>query len=255
MPAEPEEDDPVILMYTGGTTGLPERGAPRPTSGDAERLPRRPDIGLSESRRFLFQSPMFHAAVVAGVVGIPASGGTSVSVPVVRSGIRDQHHRGPDDRHDHDGAGDDVHARAARFFLASSPALPSPARLRRFAYLRDPSPGWLEMFPDVDFHQGYGMTEAASVLTFLGPDEHRSVDDLLGAAGTPVFGVQLRITDSLGNEKACGESGEVCARGGNLMRGYWGNPGRPKRPCRMGGTTRAISAISIEAASFTSRTG
>ena len=80
------------------------------------------------------------------------------------------------------------------------------------------------MLPEVDFYQGYGMTEAASVLTFLGPDEHRAGGSLLGAAGAPVFGVELRIADSLGHELVRGQPGEVCARGGNLMRGYWGKP-------------------------------
>jgi long-chain acyl-CoA synthetase len=39
-----------------------------------------------------------------------------------------------------------------------------------------------------------------------------------------VIGVELQITDSLGNPLADGEAGEVCARGGNLMREYWNNP-------------------------------
>jgi long-chain acyl-CoA synthetase len=83
---------------------------------------------------------------------------------------------------------------------------------------------WIDMLPDTEFHQGYGMTEAASVLTFLGPAEHRRGAALLGAAGAPVFGVELRITDSLGNALPRGVAGEVCARGGNLMREYWGKP-------------------------------
>jgi long-chain acyl-CoA synthetase len=44
----------------------------------------------------------------------------------------------------------------------------------------------------------------------------------LAAAGAPVFGVELRIIDSQGHEMARGEAGEVCAHGGNLMSGYWG---------------------------------
>ena len=93
---------------------------------------------------------------------------------------------------------------------------------------------WLDLLPDVDFHQGYGMTEAASALTFLGPEEHRSGGDLLNSAGSPVFGVELRITDSLGNEVPHGESGEVCARGGNLMLSYWGKPEETEEVMRDG---------------------
>ena len=78
------------------------------------------------------------------------------------------------------------------------------------------------MLPDLDFYQGYGMTEAGSVLTMLGPDRHRADADMLGSAGAPVVGVELRITDSAGNEVERGEAGEVNARGGNFMRGYWG---------------------------------
>ena len=82
MPPEPEEDDPVILMYTGGTTGLP-KGALLDQRAEVLNVYHVGlEIGLPETRRFLFQAPMFHAAVVAGIVGIPASGATSVSIPI-----------------------------------------------------------------------------------------------------------------------------------------------------------------------------
>src|SRR5664280_1848997 len=83
---------------------------------------------------------------------------------------------------------------------------------------------WLEMLPGTDFIQGYGMTEAASVLAYLGPEEHRRGGNVATAAGRPVMGVELRITDSLDNALPRGEAGEVCARGGNLMREYWNEP-------------------------------
>jgi len=83
---------------------------------------------------------------------------------------------------------------------------------------------WMQMLPHTDFFQGYGMTEAASALTFLGPEYHRRGGKVLKSAGRPLVGVQLRITDSLGNDVPLGEAGEVRARGGNLMREYWGKP-------------------------------
>jgi long-chain acyl-CoA synthetase len=103
------------------------------------------------------------------------------------------------------------------------------ASLRQLVYGAAPiSPDvlarWLELLPEADFIQGYGMTEAASVLTFLAAADHRRPGEALTAAGRPVIGVELQITDSLGNPLADGEAGEVCARGGNLMREYWNNP-------------------------------
>src|SRR5699024_1898262 len=42
--------------------------------------------------------------------------------------------------------------------------------------------------------------------------------------GRPVFGVQIRICDPLGEELPDGEEGEVCVRSAYVMLGYWEDP-------------------------------
>src|SRR5262249_38052374 len=79
-PDEPEEDDPVILMHTGGTTGPPK----------GVLLDQRAELlnlyhvamawRISSDEVYLHQTPMFHAASMGGIVGVPAEGGTSVIV-------------------------------------------------------------------------------------------------------------------------------------------------------------------------------
>jgi long-chain acyl-CoA synthetase len=92
----------------------------------------------------------------------------------------------------------------------------------------------LAMFPDLDVYQGYGMTECSAVLTSLGPDEHRRGGDRLGSAGRPLMGIVLSIQDGEGNVLPAGETGEVCARAGNLMREYWNRPKETKDAFRGG---------------------
>jgi long-chain acyl-CoA synthetase len=82
----------------------------------------------------------------------------------------------------------------------------------------------LSAFPELDVFQGYGMTESSAVLTALGPDEHRARGPRLRSAGLPLPGVVLSIQDTDGAVLAQGETGEVCARGGNFMREYWKKP-------------------------------
>lgn len=222
MPPDPEEDDPVVLMYTGGTTGLPKGVLLEQRAEVLNVFHVALEIGLPAQRRFLFQSPMFHAAVVAGVLGIPASGATSVTVPLFEPGlvmrvIEEQE------------IDTTMMVPIMLSMLEKHPDF-SPRRLRglrQLVYGASPISStllarWMEWLGDTDFYQGYGMTEAASLLTMLGPQEHRA--GMLGSAGAPVFGVELRITDSLGNPMPAGQTGEVCARGGNLMREYWGRP-------------------------------
>ena len=74
-------------------------------------------------------------------------------------------------------------------------------------YGASPMPGallerLLELFPDLDVYQGYGMTECSAVLTSLGPEEHRLGGELLRSAGRPAPGVMLSIQDAEGRSLA-----------------------------------------------------
>ena len=59
------------------------------------------------------------------------------------------------------------------------------------------------------------------ILTVLGPEEHRRGGDLLRSAGRPAPGNVVGVLDEDGSPVATGETGEVCAKAGNFMRGYW----------------------------------
>ncbi len=234
LPPEPEESDAAILMYTGGTTGFPKGALLEQRAEVLNVYHVLAEIGLREERRFLFQSPMFHAAVVAGVLGIPASGATSVTIPLfdpdlVLGVIESQ-------RIDTTMVIPVMLSMLERAEGFSAERLGS---LRQLVYGAAPIgrellTRWLEMLPTTDFIQGYGMTEAASALTFLGAEDHRRGGDALNSSGRPLFGVQLQITDSLGKTLPRGEAGEVCARGGNLMREYWRKPDETKAVMRDG---------------------
>ena len=82
----------------------------------------------------------------------------------------------------------------------------------------------LELYPDLEISQGYGMTEASAVLTCLTAADHSAGGERLRSAGRPVLGVMLSIQDAEGNPVPQGETGEVCARAGNFMREYWNKP-------------------------------
>ncbi len=66
-----------------------------------------------------------------------------------------------------------------------------------------------------NLYEGYGMTEAAPVITVTRPGEKI----IPGSVGKPLTGIDVRID----NPDASGV-GEVCAKGPNVMLGYFENP-------------------------------
>ncbi|WP_433375063.1 AMP-binding protein [Streptosporangium sp. CA-115845] len=66
---------------------------------------------------------------------------------------------------------------------------------------------------------GYGQTEVAGMLTFLG-----LAPGAAGFAGRPSPLVQVRILAPDGDEVPAGEVGEICARGKSLFSGYFNRP-------------------------------
>jgi fatty-acyl-CoA synthase len=71
--------------------------------------------------------------------------------------------------------------------------------------------------------QVYGTTETGPVSIVLRlPDAMARV----GASGWPHPQAQVKLIDVQGQEVGSGETGEVCIRAANLMRGYWSEQGK-----------------------------
>ena len=69
----------------------------------------------------------------------------------------------------------------------------------------------------VPVHQGYGLTEAAPVVT----STLRSADHHPGSVGAALPGIEIRVVDEDGGPAERGDPGEIWIRGANLFSGYW----------------------------------
>ncbi|OLT21846.1 long-chain-fatty-acid--CoA ligase [Ornithinimicrobium sp. CNJ-824] len=69
--------------------------------------------------------------------------------------------------------------------------------------------------------EGYGLSETSPVASFNHPDRERKA----GSIGIPVRGVEMKLAGTVGEgEEPEGGIGEICIRGENIMKGYWGKP-------------------------------
>jgi len=68
--------------------------------------------------------------------------------------------------------------------------------------------------------EGYGLSETSPVL-ICNPSD---VAEWTGTIGLPVPSTEISIRDDQGHEVALGQQGEVCARGPQVMPGYWRRP-------------------------------
>jgi long-chain acyl-CoA synthetase len=224
VPDEPEENDPVVLMYTGGTTGLPKGVVLDHRAEILNMYHVAMVFGFEDDAVNLVQTPMFHAASMAGILGTPTSGSTAVTIPMFDVA-------GVIDLIEAHGVTQTVMVPTMIGMMLAHPDFKPErlASLRQLLYGASPMPAAIldqiiELFPDLDVLQGYGMTECSSVLTILGAREHREGGARLRSAGLPVPGVALSIRDDDGNSVAKGGTGEVWARGGNFMTEYWNKP-------------------------------
>ncbi len=68
--------------------------------------------------------------------------------------------------------------------------------------------------------EGYGLSETSPVLTFNPP----FINEFSGTTGVPLPSTDIKLLDDDGNEVALGEAGEICAKGPQVMSGYWEKP-------------------------------
>lgn len=73
--------------------------------------------------------------------------------------------------------------------------------------------------------EGYGLSEASPVVTVNPVDSSAR----LGSIGVPVPSTDVKIVNEDGKEVPIGESGEIWARGPQIMKGYWNQPAETSR--------------------------
>jgi long-chain acyl-CoA synthetase len=68
--------------------------------------------------------------------------------------------------------------------------------------------------------EGYGLSETSPTLTC----NAATSAEFNGSIGIPVPSTFISIRDDAGNEVPLGEPGEICAKGPQVMAGYWNRP-------------------------------
>lgn len=76
---------------------------------------------------------------------------------------------------------------------------------------------WFTDATGVPVHQGYGLTEAAPVVTSTLCSERLQA----GSVGAALPGIELRLSDETGREPEGEDPGQIQVRGANLFSGYW----------------------------------
>ena len=236
-PLDKGGDELAALFYTGGTTGQSKGVMLSHRNLLLNSIQFGSDLGFAMDRVYLHAAPMFHIANGAAMFAIISNAGastmitafeptaaleaiqnkkvsTGLMVPTMVNMIVN-------------------HPKVGDYDLSS---------LRDLAYGASPMPEAvvaraMEILPDTQFHHVYGQTEAAPVLTALPAERNVISGPMAGkikSAGQAIVGVEIRIVDEDDKEVDRGTVGEICARGENVMLGYWKQPELSAQTLRCG---------------------
>ncbi len=220
-------DDLVGLYYTGGTTGRSKGVMLSHRNLVSNAMQVICGLGFERRSSWLHIAPMFHQADALGTFAMTMVAGRHCFVPsFTPEGALEAMSRY---RISHA-----IYVPTMMNMIVNHPDVTTYdlSSVRRILYGASPMPEAvlrraLEVMAGVEFVQGYGLTEAAPILTMLAPEYHSGPGAEAGkiaSVGQSAFAVEVRILDEDGAEVAPGVVGEICARGPNVMLGYWRQP-------------------------------
>lgn len=228
-------EDPLVIFYTGGTTGRSKGVMLSHTNIFANSLGILANWDFGETPVYAFSGPLFHSAAGARIFGTVLTGTHSVLQP--RFDVRAlfsliETHRIEIAQFvptmiamllDHPAIGD--HDLSSLRLITYGGAPMPPALLNRV----------LQAFPGVRFAQAFGMTEASPIVTYLNPEDHEDLGSpRLNSVGRPGHFVDLIAVDETGSPLPTGQVGELIVRGPNVMLGYWEQPDLTRQVLRDG---------------------
>lgn len=214
-------DDVHTIIYTSGTTGQPKGALLTYGNHTWSAIGSALNLGLRADDDWIACLPLFHV------------GGLSILIRAALYGIAVDLHRGFDPAAvnaaiDRGATIVSVVAVMLERLLDERGGRPFPATLRCVLVGGGPTPPELlrrAVAAGAPVIQTYGLTEAASQVTTLAPEDAVA---RLGSAGKPLFPTEVRIVAPDGSPLAAGVPGEIAIRGPTVSPGYLGHP--PNRP-------------------------
>ncbi len=213
-------DDPWVICYTGGTTGLPKGALLTHGNMTWNSINTVMSWGLDQDDVAILNSPLFHTGAlnvftlpimhVGGksilckrfdpdqVFDLVETGGVTVFFGVPTMFLMMQQHPRWDK------------ADFSRLKIVISGGAPCPLPIFEKFWAKG-----------VDFKTGYGLTEAGPNTFWLPREDVRRKP---GAVGVPLFHVGVKVVRPNGVECAPDEPGELIIRGPHVTPGYWNNP-------------------------------
>ncbi len=217
-------DDLLFLQYTGGTTGVSKGAAlsHRNLVANTEQFKAFIPDALSEGPEVIVTAlPLYHIfALMVNFIGFYSIGAENWLVPnprdmnafvAVLREARPTVFTGVNTlfggllMHPHIGAVDFSRLRVA--IGGGAAVLPST------------SEKW-KALTGRDILEGYGLSETSPILT-LNP---MTTPGFSATVGLPLPSTDIKLLDAGDNEAALGEPGEICAKGPQVMKGYWEKP-------------------------------
>lgn len=236
-PAARGGQDVSGLYYTGGTTGRSKGVMLSHDNQIINVLQVSHAFEMSPRSVYLNVAPMFHAANMIGLLSATLMAATHVFV----AGFEPERTMQVINRHKvthsvmvptminmlvhHPAIGDYDLSSLELILYGGSPMAESVmARVE-------------EVLPEVRILQAYGQTETSPIITILYPEYHTFEGQYAGktkSAGQTIPGTEVVIMDETGRVLETGQIGEVCARGPNIMQGYWKLPEQTAQTIRDG---------------------
>ena len=226
-----EEDDPVFIFYTSGTTGIP-RGAlysQRRAMDDTRRFVI--SLSLEWGDRHIQIMPLFHVGGTKNFWAYFFVGGSNVILPRISfdptatlQAIQDE-------------KATDIHivpTHLAAFLVLPDLDKYDLGSLKRMFYAASPMPlellkKGIERWGPI-FVQSYGATEDGPNVTTLSRKQHHVLDQPpeeqrpLASAGFPHIGVHVRVVDEKDTDVGPGEVGEIIVQSKGTMQEWWHKP-------------------------------
>jgi len=237
-PEAEDENSLFILMYTGGTTGLPKGVMLSNRNIMTAALGCLFSMSITKADITCMILPLFHIAfwpvTVVHFMGSKAVISKKFDLGYVLETIQNE-------KCTHVNMVPTIAS-----FMLMFPDLEkyNLTSLRAITYAGSPMPFEVlmklkEKFPGLDLGQGYGLTEAAPTVSLLDQYDHARTESepdrkRLTSAGRECLVTEVRIKDEDGKDLPPGEIGEICVKGANVMMGYWKNPEQTESALRDG---------------------